>query len=194
MLQKILILFISRSMSVAEKINEAIDAGAEIILIKVDAKRYVEACLEIIKYLTGDSYGVFVTLNRPYSSMKKLMSREGIDTEKIIFIDALTRQIHGEEVDPERCVYLNSPDPTQMQLAIERAMGCINAEKRFIYIDSLSTISLYKSFETLLRFTRHIIGKIRIKGFIGTIFSVEKEMDESYYSQIALMVDEIIEM
>jgi hypothetical protein len=45
-----------------------------------------------------------------------------------------------------------------------------------------------------LRFTRHIIGKIRIKGFIGTIFSVEKEMDESYYSQIALMVDEIIEM
>jgi hypothetical protein len=81
-----------------------------------------------------------------------------------------------------------------MQIAIEQAMDMISAENRFIYIDSLSTISLYKSFETLLKFIRYITGKIRIKGFIGTIFSIEKEIDESYYSQIALMVDEVIEV
>jgi hypothetical protein len=79
-------------------------------------------------------------------------------------------------------------------MAIEQAMDRIYAENRFIYIDSLSTISLYKSFETLLKFIRYITGKIRIKGFIGTIFSVEKEIDDIYYSQISLMVDEVIEV
>jgi hypothetical protein len=179
---------------VSEKLEESIESGAEIILVIVEAKKYVKTSLEILRFLTSFAEGVFVTLNRPYSSMKKLMEKEGIDYSKIIFIDSITRQLGGEEIDIERCRYLNSPDPTQMQIAIEQAMDMISAENRFIYIDSLSTISLYKSFETLLKFIRYITGKIRIKGFIGTIFSIEKEIDESYYSQIALMVDEVIEV
>ncbi|RLI82337.1 hypothetical protein DRP07_05455 [Archaeoglobales archaeon] len=181
-------------MEVTERIDRAIEEGSEIILVIVESKRYVKASLEILKYLTERAEGVFVTLNRPYSSLKKLMTKEGIDINKIIFIDSITRQLGGEEVDSERCVYLNSPDPTQIQMAIEQTMDRIFTENRFIYIDSLSTISLYKSFETLLKFIRYITGKIRIKGFIGTIFSIEKEIDDIYYSQIALMVDEVIEV
>ncbi len=185
---------ISTESEIAAKIDKAIKEGAEIILVTVDAKKYVKASLEILKYLTKNAEGIFVTLNRPYSSMKRLMEKEGIDYTKIIFIDCITRQIGGEEIDKERCFYLNSPDPTQMQVAIEQAMNLITAENRFIYIDSLSTISLYKSFETLLKFIRYLTGRIRIKGYIGTIFSIEKEIDDIYYSQIALMVDEVIEI
>jgi archaellum biogenesis ATPase FlaH len=182
------------NMEIAEKIDAAIKNGAEIILVIVEAKKYVRTSLEILRYLTKDAEGVFVTLNRPYSSMKKLLEKEGVDYSRIIFIDSITRQLGGEEIDIERCIYLNSPDPTLIQMAIEQTMDRIFSENRFIYIDSLSTISLYKSFETLLKFIRYITGKIRIKGFIGTIFSVEKEINESYYSQIALMVDEVIEV
>ncbi len=181
-------------MEITEKIDRAIADGAEIILVIVESKKYVRASLEILKYLTERAEGVFVTLNRPYSSLKKLMTKEGIDINRIIFIDTITRQLGGEEIDEDRCVYLNSPDPTQIQMAIEQTMDRIDSENRFIYIDSLSTISLYKSFETLLKFIRYITGKIRIKGFIGTIFSIEKEIDDIYYSQIALMVDEVIEV
>ncbi|HID43467.1 MAG TPA: hypothetical protein EYP30_06815 [Archaeoglobaceae archaeon] len=66
-------------MSIAERIDEAIKNGAEVILIRVSAKKYVEASLEIVKYLVKDSEGIFVTLNRPYSSMKKLMTKENIN-------------------------------------------------------------------------------------------------------------------
>lgn len=97
-------------------------------------------------------------------------------------------------MDRDRCIYLNSPDPVLLQVSIERAMDLVSSENRFIYLDSLSTISLYKSFETLIKFLRHITGKIRLRGFVGTIFTIEKEMDESYFSQISLMCDEIIEV
>ncbi|MDI9642022.1 MAG: hypothetical protein QFX37_00700 [Archaeoglobales archaeon] len=181
------------NLSLIEKIKSAIDSGAEIILVKVDAKSYVKVSLEIIKFFSSFADGVYVTLNKPYFSLKRMLMKENIDLNKLYFIDSITMQVGGEVVDEERCFYLNSPDPVQLQVMIERAMDLITSNNRFIYIDSLSTISLYKSFETLIKFLRHITGKIRLRGFVGTIFTLEKEMDETYYSQITLMCDEVIE-
>ncbi|MDI9610201.1 MAG: hypothetical protein QXQ38_00545 [Archaeoglobaceae archaeon] len=181
------------NLSLIEKIKSAIDSGAEIILVKVDAKSYVKVSLEIIKFFSSFADGVYVTLNKPYFSLKRMLMKENIDLNKLYFIDSITMQVGGEVVDEERCFYLNSPDPVQLQVTIERAMDLITSNNRFIYIDSLSTISLYKSFETLIKFLRHITGKIRLRGFVGTIFTLEKEMDETYYSQITLMCDEVIE-
>ncbi len=183
----------STSSNLTEKIKEAIDRGAEIILVKVDAKNYVRVSLEIVKFFSSFADGVYVTLNKPYFSLKRMLAKENIDLRKMYFIDSITMQVGGEVIDEERCFYLSSPDPVQLQVTIERAMDLITSENRFIYIDSLSTISLYKSFETLIKFLRHITGKIRLRGFVGTIFTLEKEMDETYYSQISLMCDEVIE-
>lgn len=180
--------------NVTEAIQEAIDRGAEIILVKVDSKKYVKVSLEILKHFTNVAEGIFVTLNRPYFSLKKMLAKEEIDSSKIIFIDCITLQLGGEPIDEDRCFYLTSPDPVQLQVTIERAMDLVLAENRFIYLDSLSTISLYKSFETLIKFLRHLTGKMRLRGFVGTIFMLEKEMEESYYSQISLMCDEVIEV
>lgn len=182
------------NLSLIEKIKSAIDSGAEIILVKVDAKSYVKISLEIIKFFTSFADGVYVTLNKPYFSLKRMLTKEGIDLNKLYFIDSITMQVGGEVIDEDRCFYLNSPDPVQLQVTIERAMDLIGSNNRFIYIDSLSTISLYKSFETLIKFLRHITGKIRLRGFVGTIFTLEKEMDETYYSQITLMCDDVIEL
>ncbi len=177
-----------------EKLDESIERGAEIIMVKVSSKDYVKVGIEIIRHFTSIAEGIYITLNKPYFSLKKTFEKEGIDISKLIFIDCLTRQLGGEEIDVDRCLYLNSPDPVLLQVAIERGMDHIVSENRFIYLDSLSTISLYKSFESLVKFLRHITGKIRLRGFIGTIFTIEKEMNESYYSQISLLCDAIIEV
>ena len=184
----------STSTNAVELIKEAMDNGAEIVLVKVDSKRYVKVSIEIVKYFTQIAEGIYVTLNKPYFSLKKLLTKDGVDLSKLVFIDCITLQLGGETIDEDRCFYLNSPDPVQLQVTIERAMDLVTSDNRFIYLDSLSTISLYKSFETLIKFLRHLTGKIRLRGFVGTIFTIEKEMDESYYSQISLMCDEIIEV
>ncbi len=184
----------STSTDLTDRIRDALERGAEIILVKVDSKKYVKVSLEIVKHFTDVAEGIYVTLNKPYFSLKKMFLKEGINIEKLIFIDCITLQLGGEEVDPDRCFYLSSPDPVNLQVTIERAMDLITADNRFIYLDSLSTISLYKSFETLIKFLRHLTGKIRLRGFVGTIFTLEKEMNDSYYSQISLMCDEVIEV
>ncbi len=184
----------STNTDLIEKIQEALDRGAEILLVKVDSKHYVRVSLEIVKYFSKVAEGIYVTLNKPYFSLKKMFMKEGIDLSKIVFIDCITLQLGGEEIDTDRCFYLSSPDPVQLQVTIERAMDLITADNRFIYLDSLSTISLYKSFESLIKFLRHLTGKMRLRGFVGTIFTIEREMEDSYYSQISLMCDEVIEV
>ncbi|MET1124184.1 MAG: hypothetical protein ABWW66_02825 [Archaeoglobaceae archaeon] len=179
---------------VVEKILREIESGAEIILVKVDAKSYTKVSMEIIKKFSEMAEGIVVTLNKPYFSLKRMLAKEGAKLENLYFVDCITRQLGGEEIDHEKCVYLNSPDPVQLQVTIERLMDLITAENRFIYIDSLSTISLYKSFETLIKFLRHLTGKLRLRGFIGTMFTLEREMNEGYYSQIALMCDAVVEV
>jgi len=181
------------SSSLIERIKTALDRGAEIILVKVDAKNYVKVSLDIVKFFSSFAEGVYVTLNKPYFSLKRMFAKEGIDLSKLYFIDGITMQVGGDVIDEDRCFYLNSPDPVQLQVTIERAMDLITSNNRFIYLDSLSTISLYKSFETLMKFMRYVTGKIRLRGFVGTIFTLEREMDETYYSQISLMCDEVIE-
>ncbi|MEM0332251.1 MAG: hypothetical protein QXO73_04635 [Archaeoglobaceae archaeon] len=183
----------STNLSLVDKIKTAIDNGAEIVLVKVDAKNYVRVSLEIVKFFSSFADGIYVTLNKPYFSLKKMLAKEGVDLKKLYFIDSITMQVGREVIDEDRCFYLTTPDPIQLQVTIERAMDLITSNNRFIYLDSLSTISLYKSFETLIKFLRHITGKIRLRGFVGTIFTLEKEMDETYYSQITLMCDEVIE-
>lgn len=188
-------LTMSSNSSLISKFSEALERGAEVLLIKVDSRSYLRANLELLKYLTDFAEGgIYIALNKPYLSLKKNFTKEGIDVGKLIFIDCLTRQLGGDEIDTNRCIYLNSPDPVLLQVSIERAMDLISSETRFIYLDSLSTISLYKSFETLIKFLRHITGKIRLRGFVGTIFTVEKEIEEGYLSQISLMCDEVIEV
>lgn len=184
----------STNTEVVKLIRDAIERGAEIILVKVDSKKYVKVSIEILKHFTEVAEGIYVTLNKPYFSLKKILSKDGVDIKKMIFIDCITLQLGGETIDEDRCFYLTSPDPVQLQVTLERAMDIVTAENRFIYLDSLSTISLYKSFETLIKFLRHLTGKMRLRGFVGTIFTLEKEMNESYYSQISLMCDEVIEV
>ncbi|MEM4524347.1 MAG: hypothetical protein QXF29_04500, partial [Archaeoglobaceae archaeon] len=109
------------SPSLAEKIKRAIEKGAEIILVKVDAKNYVKVSIEILKFFSEFAEGIYVTLNKPYFSLKKILGKEGVHLEKMYFIDCITLQVGGKTVDPDKCFYLTSPDPVQLQITIERA-------------------------------------------------------------------------
>ncbi|MEM4566658.1 MAG: hypothetical protein QXD49_08715, partial [Archaeoglobaceae archaeon] len=75
----------STSLGIPERIKEAIDKGAEIILVKVDAKNYVKVSLEIIKFFSSFAEGVYVTLNKPYFSLKRILGKEGVDLSKLYF-------------------------------------------------------------------------------------------------------------
>ncbi len=175
-----------------KRIENALSCGAEILLFKVSSKMYNEVVHEVLRYFTSFAEGVYVSLNKPCSSLKRLLSSAGVNVEKLVFVDCVSRQFSEEENGA--CIYVNSPDPVHIQVALKRAMNLVNSDFKFVFLDSLSTISLYKSNETLVKFVRQISGKLRTSGFIGLFFTLDGELDHTIYSQIFLMSDEVIEV
>ncbi|WP_457590256.1 DUF7504 family protein [Geoglobus sp.] len=184
----------SSTTNLGRKILEEIGKGNEIILVKTTVTLYFSAVSEILRLLTSISKGIYVSLTKPCPSIKKQLERDGVHVDNLIFVDCATRQFSGDIASDDGCMFIESPNPVQIAVYVERAMDMVDSELRFVYMDSLSTIALYKSPETLLKFMRQLTGRIRLKGFKGIIIVVENEIDPPYLAQLSLMCDSVVEV
>jgi archaellum biogenesis ATPase FlaH len=139
--------------------------------------------------------GTYVTFNRPYSTLKKAVEDQGLNLSKMFFIDLITESAGGkaEKSTGDRCFYVSSPkNLTELSILIEQAMLRLPKEKRFVFIDSISTMLIYNDADTVLRFIHSLTGKMRLLGITGIIFLLEKESDEKFLAQVAQFCDRVI--
>ncbi len=177
---------------VVRKVEVALANGAEILLFKVNTKNYAAILSSVLRYFTSFGEGIYVSFNKPCRSLKRILSSSGVNVEKLVFIDCVSREYSYER--EEDCIYVSSPDPVHIQVALKRAMEKLNSNHKFVFFDSLSTISLYKSKESMIKFLRQVTGRMRAEGFTVILFTLTGELDESTYAQVFLMSDEVIEL
>ena len=181
--------------SVLEKrFLEEIKKGSDVVLVKVTPSSYFESLERLVRFMTAIGKVVYVSLNKPCSSLKKHLGRIGADMHNLVFIDAVTKQSSNNLCRENNCIYVESPNPVQLTVSIDRAMENVSSEQKFLYIDSLSTISLYKSSDSLIKFLRQLTGKTRFRGFVAVIVILENELDPIYFAQASLMCDALIEV
>jgi KaiC/GvpD/RAD55 family RecA-like ATPase len=171
-----------------EKLAEIKDSY--IVLLVTPAAKYQNVNLELLKYMVteNDLPGVYITVNKPYSVMKKQL--EGVvDTRKIIFIDAVTKAASDKKLD-EGVLLIDSPkNLTDISIAISEATNSIPEARKFILFDTLSTLLLYNSAGTVARFTHYLVGRMREWEAEGILLSLEKEEGEDIISQISQFCD-----
>ncbi len=177
---------------VVKKIEVALANGAEILLFKASTRSYSNLLREILRFFTGFADGIYVSFNKPCKSLRRLLSSAGVNVDRLVFIDCVSRQYAYERGN--ECIYVSSPDPVHIQVALRKASERLNSERKFVFFDSLSTISLYKSKESMIKFLRQVTGKLRMEGFVVLLFTLEGELDEATYAQVFLMSDEVIEL
>ncbi|NYZ79399.1 hypothetical protein H0N99_04600 [Candidatus Micrarchaeota archaeon] len=168
-----------------------------IALIISSADIYSIAQETALKVLIGKKgmNGAYVTFNRPYSTLKATIKGMGLDLSKLFFIDLITESAGGsaERCATDNCFYVSSPkNLTELSILMEQAMLRLPAEKRFVFIDSISTMLIYNDPDTVLRFIHALTGKMRLLGITGIIFLLEKESDEKFKAQVAQFCDKVI--
>jgi KaiC/GvpD/RAD55 family RecA-like ATPase len=168
-----------------------------IALIVSSADIYSIAQEIVLKVLIGKKgmNGAYVTFNRPYSTLKTSITGMGLDLSKLFFVDLITESAGGnaERSTSDRCFYVSSPkNLTELSILMEQAMLRLPAEKRFVFIDSISTMLIYNDPDTVLRFIHSLTGKMRLLGVTGIIFLLEKESDEKFKAQVAQFCDKVI--
>jgi len=167
-----------------------------IALVLVDAKNYQEQCTNLIKQFTEKENipGVYVTLNKPFETMQRILEAEGIDTRKIIFIDGITETSGGRTEKTKRCLFIGSPEKlNDIGMALDQAVRTIPSQEKFVFFDSLSTLLLYNKSGTVGRFSHFLTGKMRVWKVKGIIISLEKEADQVLINELTQFCDKTID-
>ncbi len=167
-----------------------------IALATVPASSYNKTNLQIIKNLTEEQKtpGVYVTLNKPYSTMVENFKKNKIDNRMIIFVDCVTKLSDSDLKKTKGCLYIGSPEKlSDISIAMDQAVRAIPTNEKFVFFDSLSTLLMYNKSETVAKFIHFLATKMRIWKVKGIIISLEKENKEliDKLTQVCDIVQEI---
>lgn len=177
--------------SVKEEMGKLRSLKEFVALAAVDAKDYQQTNLEMIRELTEEMSipGVYVTLNKPYSAMLSTLKRAKIDTRLIIFIDAITK-ITGAKVKKEKnCLLIGSPENlSDISIAMDQAVRSLPKNK-FLFFDSLNTLLIYNSIETVVKFIHFLAGKMRVWRVKGIIISLKKSSNKELIDELTQFCD-----
>ncbi len=169
--------------------------GDGIILVIAESERYVETNNTILSFLTRDLDlpGIYVTVNKPFTTLTTELDRAGIDTDNIFFIDAISRETGMEDVDGN-VSFLPSPEHlTDISIAMTEAYnGMKDRAPLFLFFDSLSTLTIYHGFDTVSQFAHYLTGRLRKWEVKGIIMSIEDEADDELINQLSQFCDAVI--
>jgi hypothetical protein len=151
--------------------------------------RVVEALLE-----THDS-GVFITVNRTYPVMEKVLKGKGVDVSRLFFIDCISRRAIGDSQLTERCLYVSSPSQlTEVSVGLMQALELLRGKRKFVYIDSLGTFLLYNSAGTMSKFSHFIITKLSVTEVKGIFMTAEKEKDIQLIKDLEVFCEKTVDL
>ena len=168
---------------------------AYVVLATVDPKHYEKTNLELVKHMIREKKipGVYVTLNKPYDTVKERFDSFGIDTDKIIFIDAVSKPAGGGIMKTKHCLFIGNPENlSDISLAMDQAVRAFPHDK-FLFFDSLSTLLLYNSSQTVARFIHFMASKMRLWKVQGIIISLHKTVDKDLIADLSQFCDVIID-
>lgn len=170
-----------------------------VVLITVSAEDYARANTEILKVLANDDNlpGLYITINKPYITMKRSLDEAGVKTDRIFFIDCITKTAGGKPEDDANVLYLDSPQNlTGLGVAMAEALSDMPSEDKykFLFMDSLSTLLLYHNAGTVAKFSHFLTSKMRVWGLRGVLMSVEKETDPEFVNQLSQFCDTVLKL
>ena len=181
-------------MNLDKIIQEILDDAKVVMLITHPHLRAKLGYYVVSKLLMQeDTQGLYIALNIPHATVEKKIEKMGGDTSRLFFIDCITSSIKPVETS-DRVIYLDSPNLVLLEGTIKHALKILSGERNFVYIESISTLLAYNSYQAFIKFLRMITNEIRLYGLVGIIFILDKELQEVEFSQATTFVDDVIDL
>ena len=109
----------------------------EVVLLIVSAQKYLEVSMNILKHYcnTQKISCVYVSVNRPYSTLMNLIKKEKISTDKLFVIDAITPP-SAQDKSANKAIFLGNPRGlTDISISAALLLKiCLKATERFFLI------------------------------------------------------------
>lgn len=163
-----------------------------IVLLLPGEKSYDSALLSLLTILTRQNLSIiYVTLNKPASTLARFFQKEKISIENIHFVDCVTSLVQPDVQGNERVLYVNPNNLTGVSIAVNEFMDALPRPTAVVF-DSLATLLVYNSLPEVQRFSIYLINKIRLSQMRGFLLSVEAEMNPELLRALSKVCDKTI--
>src|SRR3989344_8889502 len=98
---------------------------------------------------------IFLALSHPAHNMIRTLDRLGVGTDKLEFIDAITKRIDSK-TSVDGCEYLYSRDYNEVLKAIERKVQSKGIQDNVLFVDALHHLLLQDDSKTAMNFCKKI--------------------------------------
>ncbi len=167
-----------------------------VIMMELPAEQYFETNISSIKSLTEEGFeGVYVSFQRPFGNIYSMLQQQKIKTNKLFFVDVATAFTQEKQQENSRCMHISQQiDIDELVRAIYTSLDKLKGKKKFIFIDSLTTIAIYKPLSEIMRFTEFLSLTVKKhEERIVLFFNVAKDLlPKKFIKDIALKVDEVL--
>ena len=180
-----------------DEILAGVDAGL-IVLAETSAEGFQDLNPGVVRRVTEAGYNaVIITINNPSPILKKVYEKSGIDTERVYYIDAITRYALGtlpDSDDPNTCYVSQPGNLTDIGIELNKSLAALNGKKVCVIIDSINTMLIYVPTETLVKFIHFVSNKLRLLQCLGIYLSTGGSIDPMLSSQLRSFSDVFIEV
>ena len=178
-----------------ERISKAIvtNQSTGIILPGNNYSELIQALFEYMNTRTQDAW-VYVAVTRPYTNISKQF--EHVSSNKNIkFIDCISHAA-GISTFDDNCIYLESPSMLE-KLCLEimnifKKVG--DNTKKYLIIDSLSTLSVYNDADLVTEFFYHLANRTRAENIHTISLAVEEEELDKYLTKLIYLNDKVLKV
>ncbi|MEI7961245.1 MAG: hypothetical protein WCI04_02820 [archaeon] len=192
--EELLLELLSPNKSIDLKIKEMIEEmpKAYSIILLLPRAQHELRYLRLAKYFADNKLpGIYLTLNKGISEILNLMHAQNINTDKITFIDAVTRMSDGVEVENDKFIYLESPDDmTELNRESDNAISAMKKGEGFFIIDSVTTLLVYNKAVIVEKFLHRLSQKIKNSELQG-IFLAADSTDKETLDTISQFCDDV---
>lgn len=162
---------------------------ANLVIVRVGD--YNSAAHAILDYFQrAKTPGVYVTINKPYTDLIKGLS---MVPENVHYVDSITALTGRGTPEVPRVTYLDSPLAlVEMNLAIADELKKVVSNTKFLVVDSISTLLVYNSPQSVEKFCHTVIAKNRSENVVGVFLLIESEEHRSVVDTLAQFVDNVV--
>ena len=165
-------------------------ASNDILLLVLYHVDYEKKSLDLIKSLSGERV-IYITTNKTFDSIETNLQSLGVDTDKISYIDALSKSIKSVGRSNWKCHYMNpSYSLEELFTAIDKS---ISKEKNvYLIFDSLTNLLVHNLPTKTEKFITSLTSKIREGKNKGVYFALNNDATKTLISKTIPLVNKTL--
>ncbi|MFQ6075799.1 MAG: hypothetical protein ACE5Z5_06665 [Candidatus Bathyarchaeia archaeon] len=159
-------------------------------LVSCTVDRYVKANSAVLRHLVNERgfRCIYVAVNKPSTTLTNVFAKEGIDVEKVSFIDCTTL-----DLGDEKKIVVRPDNPTDLSMAIDGLARKIPGNK-FVHFDTISTCYIFHPSNLVERFALSQVHSLEAQRVGLVLVAVKEEIDDKALARLTTFCDNKVEL